>query len=163
MNIAVLIDGLVSVLLLVTCGYCFILDRKLRAMRGAQTEMQGLIGSLDAAATKARASLDAIRGEGVSVGERLQANVSRAKGLIDELSVMVDSGGRIASRLEDASVAAPRKKRPAFEGFDFDKDDDEEDADGFEFNFKRRPGAAARDAAVADRLKKLRTALGGVR
>ena len=169
MGLDLVIDGLVAGLLAVTCVYCVLLDRKLRAVRGAQTDMRRLVDGLDAAAGKARASLDAIRTEGVATGERLKSQMAAAQSLHEELSMMVDTADRVADRMEAASrggsesaahrlrafSAAARERNAAPSPFDESEEYDKEHEDPQAVYFG--------ETTAADIRNRVRAALGGVR
>ncbi|MEM8772966.1 MAG: DUF6468 domain-containing protein [Pseudomonadota bacterium] len=97
-----IIEIAVAALLIGTCGYCFVLSRKLQAIRESQEELVRIIHTFDAASRRAQENLSLMQGEGASMREEIVTVSSRANALIDELSVMVHAGDRIAGRLEGA-------------------------------------------------------------
>lgn len=98
--VEVLIEIIVAALLIATCGYCFILSRKLRALRRGQAELKTLIEKFDEASRRAERNLAVMQKSGLSASRDLDAVTVRAHALIDELSVMVNAGDHIAGRIE---------------------------------------------------------------
>src|SRR5690606_13925760 len=90
---------------------------KLRAMRAGQDGMRELIGDLGVATQDAVTAIEGLKRASEQSGEELAESIRQAKGLSDELSVMVESGrsnGDKLSRGERAPVPAPASmSRPA--------------------------------------------------
>jgi hypothetical protein len=110
-----ILELIMGVLLLATCGYCCILSRKLKALRAEQTELLRTIEVFDGATRRAENNLASMKNAGVAMNRELGETTQRAVALIDELSVMVDAGDHIASRIEGAmrevrAVGAQAKK-----------------------------------------------------
>ncbi len=99
------LDIVVLALLIATCVWCFVLNRRLRGVRDGQTSLERAIADFDAATRRAEESLARIEREGATTGRALSAIVSRGGALEEDLSVMVASGERIAGRLEAALAA----------------------------------------------------------
>ncbi len=108
-DLSMAINLLVAVLLVITIGYCIILNKKLKAMRSAQDEMQQLIGTFNAAADKARSSVDQLKKTGDEIGLSLEREIDRAKAMRDDLALITDTAEHLASRIEQA-VDASRGK-----------------------------------------------------
>ncbi len=111
-DLSMAINLLVAVLLVITIAYCIILNRKLKAMRNAQDEMQQLIGTFNAAADKARSSVDQLKKTGDEIGLSLEREIDRAKAMRDDLALITDTAEHLASRIEQA-VDASRGKAAA--------------------------------------------------
>ncbi|WP_420559147.1 DUF6468 domain-containing protein [Tepidicaulis sp.] len=123
-----ILEGLLAVLLVATICYCYVLDRKLRALRSGQDGMRELIDALHKATDLAQRSVGQLhdtsrtaadhldervkraREVGDEVTGKIEAGNSKAKALADELSLMVESGNNLAERLE-AQVAARTHSR----------------------------------------------------
>ena len=118
MNFGLVIELMVSGLLLVTIGYCFLLDRRLAALRNGQDGLREVITDLNAATQQAQASVMALKATGEQTSDRLKKEIADARALADELSVMVEAGDGIADRLAGA--------RGDQAGSTPDKDDDAE-------------------------------------
>lgn len=115
MDLAVILDLMLTVLLGVTIAYAFVLNRRLRSLREGETEMRTLIEGFNSAADQAQRNLvqiktmakEAARGPAnpnwASVQERLNQDIDKAQSLRDDLSYL----------LERAEGAADRMERPA--------------------------------------------------
>lgn len=115
MPAGLILESLVAVLLIVTIGYCFILNRRLGLLRGDQTELNEVVRVLNEAADRARNSVEHLRRSSVSIAEELSDKITAGRALSDELGVIVESGNSLADRLADASSAsrsAARKPGP---------------------------------------------------
>ena len=112
MTVSLLLDGLVAALLAATIVYCFLLHRRLAALRGAQAEMAKLVVDFNNATDRARAGVDDLKQATAEAGQDLQTEIAKARAMADELMVMTESGERIAIRLE-AGIGDGRGKATA--------------------------------------------------
>lgn len=118
MNLEFWLEALVAILLLVTAGYCFVLNRRLSVLRSSQTEMQRLLDEFVAATSKAEHSIATLKQASAEAGNALQERVGAARELADELSMIVQTGGSLANRLEErllSSSASVRERDAAGE------------------------------------------------
>jgi hypothetical protein len=112
MNLELWLEGLVAILLAITVVYCFILNRRLGALRGAQEEMMQLTADFSEAMRKAQGGISDLRRAGDDIGQDLQNSVNEARGLCDDLRVMTQSGEDLANRL-DLGLAGGRASAKA--------------------------------------------------
>ena len=111
MNLEFWLEALVASLLLVTAGYCFVLNRRLGVLRSSQNEMQRLLDEFVTATSKAERSIETLKRASAEAGNALQERVGAARELADELSMIVQTGSSLADRLEErllSSSASPR-------------------------------------------------------
>jgi Domain of unknown function (DUF6468) len=106
MSLALITEILLSCLLLATVIYCALLERKLSALRKGQDGLKETIGELNRAIVSASVSMRTLRATADDAGKGLQEQVGKARGLIDELSLLTASGERIAQRIA-ATPARP--------------------------------------------------------
>ncbi len=106
MPFGMILEGVVAILLIVTVGYCFILDRRLQALRSGREELQSVVENLNAAIGQAQTTILDLKSHAGDSARLLEERIARAQNLADELSLMVQSGNSIAERLADRS--APR-------------------------------------------------------
>ena len=107
--IGLLLEIIVCVFLAATIAYCAMLDRRLRTMRSGQDGLRELVGELDVATQRAVSAIEALKQASAVTGKELGSGVTRARALADELSLMIESGERIAERLgRGVMPAAPR-------------------------------------------------------
>jgi hypothetical protein len=108
-------------LLVVTIGYAFILNRRLVTFRKDRAEMEALAKSFAEATAKAEASVQKLRGSTDKVGASLDESLEAARSLRDDLAFLIDRGSSLADRLEDGvrnarDGAAAARPRPAARG-----------------------------------------------
>ncbi|MEX0645567.1 MAG: DUF6468 domain-containing protein [Parvularculaceae bacterium] len=115
---APIIDVVVALLLVATCGYCIVLNRRLKALKDGQADLQRAIAAFDAASRRAEENLARMESSSLGAGRDLDAVMTRAHALVDELSVMVSAGDHIAGRIEGAvnNVRSLGTKRAAAGG-----------------------------------------------
>jgi len=94
------VEAVVIALLIATCGYCFMLNRRLQALKTGQVELARSIETFDGATRRAEKNLKLMEKAGLSNERDLQGLTSRAQALANELSVMISSGDKIADRIE---------------------------------------------------------------
>jgi hypothetical protein len=107
MNISLIAEGVLSVLLLATLVYCILLERRLAALRSGQDGLKQTIALLNDAIVSAGSSMRALKSAAAGAAEALDDRMSRARGIADELSLLVASGDRIAERM-DRSTQQPK-------------------------------------------------------
>jgi hypothetical protein len=112
MNLTFYAEIALTVLLIVTIGYCVILERRLAAVRKGQDGLKSTIGELNAAITGAGASLRALKAAAGESAEMLDSRLSAARKLNDELAVLTASGERIAQRMDRAVVPGTTPRAP---------------------------------------------------
>ena len=115
MPAGMILESLVAVLLLVTIGYCFILNKRLSLLRNGQSELNDVVRLLNEAAEKARVGVEQLRRSSLSIAEDLTEKNRVGRALADELSMIVESGNSLADRLAGGlspSQAPARKPKP---------------------------------------------------
>jgi hypothetical protein len=114
MSISFITEIVLSGLLLATVVYCALLERKLSALRKGQDGLRETIGELNRAIVSASVSMRTLRATADDAGKVLQEQIGKARGLIDELSLLNVSGERIAQRIATGGPAkAPSSMMPA--------------------------------------------------
>jgi len=106
-DIGLILDGLVAALLVATIVYCVILYRQLARVRNAQDEMRRLIASFDHATSRAQASINELKRTSDGIIGDLQSEMKKGRSLADELSILTESGDRLASRIEGGLTERP--------------------------------------------------------
>lgn len=111
MNFTFGLELLLVLLLIVTLGYCVVLERKLAAVKKGQQAFGQTVRDLNAAIEKAALALATLKATSNGVSEDLSDKIRRGRALADELSVLTASGERIAERFDRAVTA----RQPASE------------------------------------------------
>jgi hypothetical protein len=109
------IECLVAVLLLLTIGYCLILNRRLARLRADEGSFRATIAELVAATDSAERAIAGlkmtVRDCDDSLGERLRASEAVREELAGELS----RGQQLLARIARIVAAAQEARRPAVE------------------------------------------------
>lgn len=105
MPITLIVEILLSGLLLATVVYCALLERKLSALRKGQDGLKETIGELNRAIISASVSMRTLRATADDAGKNLQEQITKARAMIDELSLLNVSGDRIAQRIVGGAQA----------------------------------------------------------
>ena len=109
MEFSFIFDALIAVLLVATIGYAAVLNRKLGVLRDAKSEMVALIASFSESTDRAGSGVESLKQEAGRSGEALQRKVEAARGLADDLAFLIESGTKLAERL-DGGIGATRAK-----------------------------------------------------
>ena len=112
MSVSLGVEILLSLLLVATLVYCALLERKLTALRRGQDGLKEIIADLNGSIAAAGTSMRVLKSAASGAIETLDAKVTTARGLIDELSLLTASGERIATRIERGSEDLPKKPAP---------------------------------------------------
>lgn len=114
MDLSFIVEIALSALLAATLIYCALLERRLTALRKGLDGLKNIIADLNGAIVNAGASMRMLKAAASGAAETLDERVHRARGLIDELSLLTVSGERIAARIERG--APPQSQRNAESG-----------------------------------------------
>jgi hypothetical protein len=106
MSISLIVEIMLSALLLATVVYCALLERKLSALRKGQDGLKETIGELNRAIVSASVSMRTLRATAEDAGKNLQEQVTKARAMTDELSLLNVSGDRIAQRIVGGAQTA---------------------------------------------------------
>ena len=98
-SISLIVELVVGGLLVATIAYCYLLDRRLRALRDGEGDLKQIVVSLDRATTRAQGAITDLRVSCDALTRDMERDLKKARGLADELALMVESGDHIADRL----------------------------------------------------------------
>ena len=109
------IDIVFVALLAATIVFAFRLERRLASLRGTKDQLAAVIRDLNAAAARAEAGIQGLRGAAETAGASLEERVRHARALNNDLTVLVQTGQRVAQKLELArpvprSTEEPRRE-----------------------------------------------------
>ena len=113
--ISILIDLSVAGLLAVAILYAIRLNRTLESLREGKAELATLIGRFDEAAAHAERSVARLSQSTTEQGKVLNAAISEAQALRDELAFMLERGDSVAERIatltpaRQSSASAPAR------------------------------------------------------
>lgn len=100
MDTGLIIDVVVIALLGATIFYAFRLERRLANMRSAQSALSDVIRDLNIAAARAEAGVQGLKAAAASSGQSLDDKIKRARGLGDELALLLQAGERLGNKLD---------------------------------------------------------------
>jgi hypothetical protein len=112
-SLAMAVELVLSGLLAATLLYCIVLERRLAAVRKGQNGLKKMIGELNSAIAGAAASLRALKTVAADAAGTLDERLRRARGLADELSLLTNSGERIAQRFDRTVPTTPAHELPS--------------------------------------------------
>lgn len=98
--VAIIMDVVLAILLIAAIVSCFVVYRKLKAIRDGQDEMKVVVAQLNKAVTNAQQSVLSLKTTAVEVEEQLQTQVKKAKSLTEELVMITEAGNNLADRIE---------------------------------------------------------------
>ncbi len=107
------LDSLIIVLLVATIAYASILNRRLTRFRDNRVELEKATRSFADAALRADAGIKSLRSIADETGRVLNERLVAAQQLRDDLAVLVDSGERLASRLDGGYDPAAKARTSA--------------------------------------------------
>ena len=104
--LSLLIESLVAVLLVLTIGYCMILNRRLKRLRADESSLRATIAELVTSTTVAERAIEGLRRavseSDATLGERLRT----AERVSSELERDLQRGEDVISRIHQIAVAA---------------------------------------------------------
>ena len=84
-SISMMVELVVGVLLVATIAYCFVLDRRLKALRDGEGELRKIIVALDKATTRAQGAVTELRVSCDGLTRDMDRDLKKARALADEL------------------------------------------------------------------------------
>lgn len=79
------IEGLLVFLLVITIGYCFVLDRRLKVLRSGQADLRKVILDLSQTTQIAQGAVSGLKATADDVDRRLSAKLDEARALTGQL------------------------------------------------------------------------------
>jgi hypothetical protein len=110
---ALLIEGLVAVLLAITIGYCYVLDRRLRTLKGDRAALEAVVAEMVAASGAAERAIGALRQAVVECNQELADKLVAGDKLREDLAAELMAAKEAARLLAKAVPAAPPAPAPA--------------------------------------------------
>jgi Domain of unknown function (DUF6468) len=104
--LGLLIESLVAVLLVLTIGYCLILNRRLKRLRADESSLRATIAELVAATQVAERAIDGLKTTVADCDATLGERLRNAERMTAELGRDVRRGEEIISRIHRIAVAA---------------------------------------------------------
>lgn len=108
--LSLLIESLVAVLLVLTIGYCLILNRRLKRLRADESSLRATIAELVTATTVAERAIEGLRTTVTDCDATLGERLRNAERISADLSGDLKRGEEIISRIHRIAVAAKGPK-----------------------------------------------------
>lgn len=115
-------DFLIFAALSVVIYYCIGLSRQFTAIKEDRKAFENLIKAMNLATSKADSAVKNMRVAVVEETEALQEKINRAKGLGEELEIIIQAGDSLANRLEEVAY---QKAMSPNHGSDYEDYDDD--------------------------------------
>lgn len=115
-NLGMLIESCVSVLLLVTIGFCFVLNRRLQRMRADELTMKATISELITATEIAERAIAGLKTTVRECDESLGENLRTAQTVSKDISRRIEGGQELLARIARIVLAASSVKEGRGEG-----------------------------------------------
>jgi hypothetical protein len=110
-SLGLAIESLVAVLLLLTIGYCMLLNARLKRLKADEHSLKAVIGELITATEIAERAIGGLKHTVREVNENLGKQLTDAAQMSDHLRKQLAEGDHVVRRLSKIAIAA----RPAFE------------------------------------------------
>jgi hypothetical protein len=103
---AIVIESLVAVLLMLTIGYCWLLNRRLLRLKADEQSLKATIGELITVTEIAERAIGGLKMTVREVNENLGRDISAATALSDHLKKQIAEGDNVMRRLSRIVLAA---------------------------------------------------------
>ena len=110
-SFGIVIESLVAVLLLLTIGYCMLLNSRLKRLKADEQSLKATIGELITATEIAERAIGGLKHTVRDVNENLGSQLTSAAQISQQLTKQLAEGDNVLRRLSRIAVAA----RPAAE------------------------------------------------
>jgi chromosome segregation ATPase len=108
-SLGVIIESLVAVLLVLTIGYCMLLNARLKRLKADEQSLKATIGELITATEIAERAIGGLKHTVRDVNENLGNQLASAERMAEHLKTQLAEGENVVRRLSKIAIAA----RPA--------------------------------------------------
>ena len=105
-SLGIVIESLVAVLLMVTIGYCILLNRRLKRLKADEHSLKATIGELITATEIAERAIGGLKHTVRDVNEHLGSQLTAASQMSAHLKGMLAEGDGVLRRLSKIAIAA---------------------------------------------------------
>ena len=113
-SLGLAIEGLVAILLVLTIGYCMLLNKRLKRLKADEQSLKATIGELITATEIAERAIGGLKHTVREVNEDIGSQIESATDLSQKLSKQVVQGDAVLQRITRIAVAArPAEPEPA--------------------------------------------------
>lgn len=107
MVLTLIIDLLMAVLLIVTLFYCSRLNKRIRLLQDAKSELAQIVREFDESTQRATQSIAEIHAASTRITENIQHKIDKANFLADDLQFLIERSAKITDKM-DVAVAGGR-------------------------------------------------------
>jgi chromosome segregation ATPase len=108
-SLGLVIEGLVAILLVLTIGYCMLLNKRLKRLKADEQSLKATIGELITATEIAERAIGGLKHTVRDVNENLGSQIASATDMSRQLTRLIEEGELVVRRITRIAVAA----RPA--------------------------------------------------
>jgi chromosome segregation ATPase len=105
-SLGVAIESLVAILLVLTIGYCMLLNRRLKRLKADEHSLKATIGELITATEIAERAIGGLKHTVRDVNENLGSQLAAATQLSEHLKRQLAEGDHVVRRLSKIAIAA---------------------------------------------------------
>jgi hypothetical protein len=105
-SLGIVIESLVAVLLMLTIGYCILLNSRLKRLKADEHSLKATIGELITATEIAERAIGGLKHTVRDVNENLGSQLTEASQLSAHLKAMLAEGDGVVRRLTKIAIAA---------------------------------------------------------
>ena len=105
-SLGVVIETLVAILLVLTIGYCMLLNRRLKRLKADEHSLKATIGELITATEIAERAIGGLKHTVRDVNENLGGQLAAATQMADQLKRQLAEGDHVVRRLTKIAIAA---------------------------------------------------------
>ncbi|MBN8990803.1 MAG: chemotaxis protein [Rhizobiales bacterium] len=114
-SLGIIIESLVAVLLMLTIGYCMLLNARLKRLKADEHSLKATIGELITATEIAERAIGGLKHTVRDVNEHLGSQLTAASQMSTQLKGMLAEGDGVIRRLSKIAIAArplPQEPEP---------------------------------------------------
>src|SRR4029079_12657692 len=104
--LGIAIESLVAVLLILTIGYCMLLNKRLKKLKADEQSLKATIGELITVTEIAERAIGGLKHTVRDVNENLGAQINAATALAKQLKAQLAEGDDVVRRLSKIAIAA---------------------------------------------------------
>lgn len=112
--LGLIVEIMVAILLVITIGYCLVVNRKLENLRSDKSELKEIILNLHRATTQAEQAIGALKQTAGAVEGNLMEHISHAQTLEAKLAAGMGKGDALLSKL--AVLTSEKARAPGHDG-----------------------------------------------
>src|SRR5438477_112767 len=110
-SLGIAIESLVAILLMLTIGYCMLLNKRLKLLKADEHSLKATIAELITATEIAERAIGSLKHTVRDVNEHLGDKIASATDVSDQLKKQLLEGDSVLRRLSKIAIAARSKRR----------------------------------------------------